>query len=101
MGPPQSSRAASGAKPRCAVAALLHPEIYTIWMGNCSPDRLKKLFGSLSLPEPFSGRFGQNAQLKAYFSDRARGRVADRASEALAVQFLPQSTSFLHVRHRM
>lgn len=64
----------------------LNPEIYTKLMGNCSAERLEKLFSALMLPEPFSERLGQNAELKAFFADRTKGRVADRARERLEKQ---------------
>jgi hypothetical protein len=64
----------------------LNPEIYTKLMGNCTAERLEKLFSALMLPEPFSEKLGQNGQLKAYFADRAKGRVADRAREQLDEQ---------------
>lgn len=61
----------------------LNPEVYTKLMGNCTADRLEKLFAALALPVPFSEPLGRNAELKAYFADRAKGRVADRAKEQL------------------
>ncbi|MBI1196519.1 MAG: hypothetical protein GC203_01500 [Phenylobacterium sp.] len=61
----------------------LNAEIYTKIMGNCTSDRLKSLFVDLELPDPFGDRLGKNAQLKAYFADKAKGRVAERASEEL------------------
>lgn len=61
----------------------LNPEIYTKLMGNCTADRLEKLFSAVRLPEPFSDRIGLNALMKAYFADRAKGRVAERAREEL------------------
>lgn len=64
----------------------LHPEIYTKLMGNCTPKRIEKLFSSLSLPEPFSNKLGENLELKGHFSDKTKGRVADRAREKLDKQ---------------
>lgn len=61
----------------------LNPEIFTKFMGNPTSGRLEKLFASLSLPEPFSDKLGQNAKLKDYFADRAKGRVSERARETL------------------
>jgi hypothetical protein len=61
----------------------LNSEIYTKLMGNCTAERVEKLFSALALPEPFSDTLGQNAQLKVYFADRAKGRVAERAREKL------------------
>ncbi len=61
----------------------LNPEIFTKFMGNPTSGRLEKLFASLSLPEPFSDKLGQNGALKEYFTERAKGRVSERARETL------------------
>jgi len=61
----------------------LNAEIYTKLMGNCTAERLEKLFEAILLPEPFSDKLGQNSQVKAHFSDKAKGRVATRAKEEL------------------
>jgi hypothetical protein len=61
----------------------LHSEVYTQLMGNCTSSRLDSLFEALELKAPFSESLGKNSQLKAYFSDKAKGRVADRARETL------------------
>lgn len=61
----------------------LNPEIYTKLMGNCTAERLEKLFSALMLPEPFAETLGQNADLKAYFRDKIKGRVAVNARDRL------------------
>ncbi|MER8425009.1 HEPN domain-containing protein [Mesorhizobium sp. M1403] len=64
----------------------LNPEVYTKLMGNCTAERLEKLFEAISLPEPLSDALGQNAQIKAHFDDKTKGRVAIRAKEKLDAQ---------------
>jgi hypothetical protein len=64
----------------------LNPEIYTKLMGNCTAERLEKLFRAISLPEPFSDKLGKNAQIKAHFEDNTKGRVALRAKSKLDSQ---------------
>ncbi len=61
----------------------LNPEVYTKLMGNCTAERLEKLFEAISLPEPFADTLGRNAQIKAHFSDKKKGRVATRARSKL------------------
>lgn len=61
----------------------LNPEVYTILMGNCTTERIEKLFEAISLPEPFSDSLGQSPEIKAHFGDKTKGRVAIRASEKL------------------
>lgn len=61
----------------------LNHEIYTILMGNCTSARITDLFDAISLPNPFSDDLGKNLQLKSYFEDKAKGRVAIRAYETL------------------
>lgn len=64
----------------------LNPEVYTKLMGNCRAERLEKLFEAISLPKPFSDVLGQNAQIKAHFKDKTKGRVATRARSKLDSQ---------------
>lgn len=64
----------------------LNSEVYTQLMGNCTADRLERLFDAIALPEPFSDELGQNAQLKAHFKDKTKGRVANRTKEKLDIQ---------------
>jgi hypothetical protein len=64
----------------------LNPEIYTKLMGTCTAERLEKLFEAISLPEPFSDKLGKNAQIKAHFEDKTKGRVALRARSKLDSQ---------------
>jgi hypothetical protein len=64
----------------------LNPEIYTKLMGNCTAERLKKLFSALNLGDPFSDKLGENAQLRKYFADQTKRRVANRALEKLNEQ---------------
>lgn len=64
----------------------LHPEIYTKLMGNCTSSRIIDLFNALELPRPFSEPLGNNIELKKYFSENKKGRVANLASETLDEQ---------------
>lgn len=61
----------------------LNSEIYTKLMGNCTPERLEALFKSLSLPDLFSDKLGQNTDLKKFFNESAKGRVAQRSKDQL------------------
>ncbi|MDB5414670.1 MAG: hypothetical protein JWR10_3005 [Rubritepida sp.] len=61
----------------------LNPEIYVKLMGNCTAERLEKLFEAISLPGPFSDVLGQNSEIKAHFKENAKNRVAGKAREKL------------------
>lgn len=64
----------------------LNPEIYTKLMGNCTAERLEKLFEAISLPEPFSDALGRSTAIQGHFDDKTKGRVATRAKEKLDSQ---------------
>lgn len=64
----------------------LNPEVYTILMGNCTAARIADLFAALELPAPFEEDLGKSKALQSYFSEKAKGRIAKRASEALDKQ---------------
>lgn len=73
----------------------LNHEIYTILMGNCTSARIRDLFEALELPNPFSDDLGKNVELKNYFDDKVKGRVAIRASETLDKQ-IDQRNDIVH-----
>ena len=64
----------------------LNHEIYTKLMGNCTSARLKTLFESLLLPDPFGDRLGESPDLKSNLSEKTKGRVSQRAKEELDKQ---------------
>lgn len=40
------------------------PEVFTLMMGNVTPDRLEKLFEKIGLPEPFNPGVGRSVAIK-------------------------------------
>lgn len=63
---------------------FLEPRVFTILMGNSTPDRLKKLFATVGLPEPFSPDLGECGELKKAMGETRKAQVAQMAEERLA-----------------
>ncbi|MEQ1694345.1 MAG: MAE_28990/MAE_18760 family HEPN-like nuclease [Hyphomicrobiaceae bacterium] len=62
----------------------LDPRVFTILMGNCTPDRLAKLFEIIGLPDPFSSALGECSELKNAMGETRKAQVAKMAEERLA-----------------
>jgi hypothetical protein len=55
------------------------PEVFTITMGNVTPDRLEKLFEKIGLAEPFSPGVGRSAKIKNVFNESRQSTAANLA----------------------
>ena len=59
----------------------LTPRVFTISMGNCTPDRLDKLFKIVGLPKAFADDLGTHAAIKALNGYRGKaGALSKQAS---------------------
>ncbi len=63
-------------------------DVFTILLGNCTADRLEKLFSVLELPEPFSPQVGDNKKLKACMKEQRRVQVAKMTKDELDRQIV-------------
>ncbi|MFC2968057.1 HEPN domain-containing protein [Acidimangrovimonas pyrenivorans] len=59
------------------------PEVFTLMMGNVTPDRLDSLFQKIGLPEPFNPGVGRNAAIKKVLNETRQPSAAKLASEKL------------------
>ncbi|MGN6768824.1 MAG: MAE_28990/MAE_18760 family HEPN-like nuclease [Rhizobiaceae bacterium] len=63
------------------------PEVFTLMMGNVTPDRLEKLFEKLfekiGLPEPFNPGVGGSGAIKKVFGELRQSSAAKLAREKL------------------
>lgn len=73
---------------------VLVSRVFTISMGNCTPERLKSLFGILGLSEPFADDIGSHSEIKALPSYRGGAR-------ALAKQAKKDWKDALSLRNRI
>ncbi|MGE8142103.1 hypothetical protein ACQKOE_09030, partial [Novosphingobium sp. NPDC080210] len=67
-------------------AFTINGEVFTLLMGNCTPDRLEKLFDQVGLPNPFGNAVGQNKIVQNWCGERKAGRAANRAKDELERQ---------------
>lgn len=63
---------------------FLDPRVFTITMGNSTPERLEKIFKILELPEPFSADLGDNSELKRATGETRKARIAELAKIRLS-----------------
>ena len=61
----------------------VQPDVFTLLMGNCTAARLKELFTSFSLDDPFNDSLGRNAKLKEWAKERSNRRASKAAKTAL------------------
>ncbi len=64
----------------------VNPSVFTILLGNCRPDRIKKIFEILDLPDPFSEQIGVSKALKACLNEPRKAKVGILAEETLGDQ---------------
>lgn len=64
----------------------IYSSAFSVLMGNCTPEKLEKLFGNLGLTEPFTDSLGRNTVLQRVLNERRHRRVATLARETLAKQ---------------
>lgn len=64
----------------------INGEVFTLLMGNCTPERLAKLFDQVGLPEPFGATVGQHKAVQSWCGERKAGRAASLAQDELAQQ---------------
>ena len=61
-------------------------EVFTMLMGNCTSDRLARLFRKLNLTDPFDDRVGDHAGLRKCANERSRRKAAKFARKTLDEQ---------------
>ena len=66
-----------------AVPFSIMPEVFTLTMGNVTPDRLENLFEKIGLAEPFNPGVGQSARIKKVFNETRQASAAKLAKEKL------------------
>ena len=64
----------------------IYSSAFSVLMGNCTPDKIEKLFGILGLAEPFSDDLGRSADLQRVLNERTHRRVAKLARDTLREQ---------------
>lgn len=64
----------------------IHSSAFSVLMGNCTPEKLKKLFDILGLAEPFSDDLGRSTDLQRVLNERSHRRVANLARDSLGQQ---------------
>lgn len=63
---------------------FLEARVFTVLMGNCTPDRLKKLFEVIGLPQPFSAEFGECPELKKVTGEAGKVQAAKKSEVRLS-----------------
>lgn len=63
---------------------FLEARVFTVLMGNSTPERLTKLFQTIGLPEPFSTELGECAELKRAMGVTAKAQAAKLAERKLS-----------------
>lgn len=59
-------------------------DVFTALMGNCTPERLERLFEQVGLPEPFSDTVGRHKSIQALYIDGKGRRAANKLKEELS-----------------
>lgn len=62
----------------------LEPRVFTVLMGNSTPERLRKIFETIGLPDPFGVNIGESTELKRALGETRKSVVARMADERLA-----------------
>lgn len=66
-----------------SVPFSIMPEVFTVNMGNATPDRLESLFEKIGLAEPFNPGVGQSAKIKKVFNEPRQASAAKLAKDKL------------------
>ena len=66
-----------------SVPFSIMPEVFTLMMGNATPDRLESLFKKIGLPDPFNPGIGQSGAIKKVFNEPRHASAAKLAKEKL------------------
>lgn len=74
---------------------FIEARVFTILMGNSTPERLRKVFSELGLPEPFSPDLGMCLELKKALGETRKERVAHMAEERLK-ELIDQRNDIAH-----
>jgi hypothetical protein len=64
----------------------LNGEVFTLQMGNCTPDRLEKVFAQVRLPDPFGDPVGRHKAIQAWCREGKARRAATLARDELELQ---------------
>ncbi|WP_313137970.1 MAE_28990/MAE_18760 family HEPN-like nuclease [Paracoccus jeotgali] len=59
------------------------PEVFTLMIGNVTPDRLENLFEKIGLPEPFNPGVGRSGAIKKVFGEARQASAAKLAKAKL------------------
>lgn len=59
------------------------PEVFTLTMGNATPDRIEQLFETMGLPEPFNPGVGQSAAVKSVLKEKRQKIAGELARKKL------------------
>jgi len=64
----------------------LNSDIFTVFIGNCTPNRLEDLFETIGVPPPFDDELGKHAAVKRWSGNKGAREAAKSAREALERQ---------------
>lgn len=64
----------------------LKGEVFTVLMGNCTPERLEKVFQQVGLPEPFGDPIGKHKSIQGWCREKRARAAASLAREELERQ---------------
>lgn len=61
-------------------------EVFTALMGNCTPERLERVFEQVNLPDPFGDPIGRHKAVQELYRDGKVRRAANRLRDDLSQQ---------------
>src|SRR5690606_1568036 len=64
----------------------LNVGIFTVFIGNCTPERLERLFEEIGLSPPFSDSLGRNALVKKWSGNKGANEAAKSVRKELEIQ---------------
>lgn len=64
----------------------INAEVFTLLMGNCTSERLERLFGQVELMEPFGDPIGKHKSIQKWCGEGKARRGANRAKNELDEQ---------------
>lgn len=68
----------SGGKP-----FIINGEVFTLLMGNCTAERVERLFKQIGLPEPFGDEVGKHRAAQKWSGEAGARRTANRVRDEL------------------